>query len=401
VEYTGSKPLAKVIAVTAGSGWRTSKTYRSRRIDARGWGALVPCADVQQGTVVYYVQGYDANNDLVVTAGDRTNPFKTNIRTAPVSSPPHLPNAAPPAMCAEECPPGFPGCKKTAPAKELKDVGELCDEASECRTGRCAGGRCEAPPPEKVRPRLWVGLGATFDYTFVPSTDDACKLRGDATPLNGENYYCTRDNGTDYPSRIDATENAAILATDGGTARTDRVSGGGAFGNVRILVSVDYAATENLLLGGRIGLVLNNFPGTEAGVDGNRFNTPLHAEARATWVFGPQALFRPGLSPYVFGGAGLGHVETRVAVQVTEARTGRPSVSRDVDAWHLAGPWFVALGAARATRSCPATRSPSVSVARWRSVTPPRRASVPSSARRWASSTANRRFGYEKREGPA
>jgi hypothetical protein len=344
VEYTGPKVLTKVVARYRGLGMADFQDLPLQKLDGRGWAGLVPCADVQQGTVVYYVQGYDANNDLVLTAGDRTNPFKTTIRTTPVAAPPHLPNAAPPAMCAEECPPAFPGCKKAGPAKELKDVGELCEEASECRTERCSAGRCELPPSEKVRRRLWVGMAATFDYTFIPSTDDACKLRGDATPLNEKNYYCTRDNGTDYPSRIDATENAAILATEGGTARTDRVSGGGAFGNVRLLVSVEYAATENLLLGGRIGLVLNNFPGTEAGVDGKRFNAPLHAEARATWVFGSEALFNPGIAPYVFAGGGVGHVETRVAVQVTEVRTGRPSASQDVDAWHLAGPWFLAVG---------------------------------------------------------
>jgi hypothetical protein len=343
VEYTGSKTLTKVVVRYRGLGMADFQDLPLAKV-AAGWGGVVPCADVQQGTVVYYVQGYDGNNDLVVTAGDRNNPFKTNIRPAPVSPPPHLPNAAPPAMCAEECPPGFPGCKKGGPAKELKDVGELCEEATECRTERCSSGRCEAAPASKVRARLWAGVAGTFDYTFVPSTNDVCKLRNDATPLNGENYYCTRDNGTDYPSRVDATENAAILATEGGTARTDRVSGGGAFGNVRVLVSVEYAATENLLLGGRIGLVLNNFPGTEAGVDGNRFGNPLHAEARATWVFGPEALFQPGIAPYVFGGGGIGRVETRVGVQVTEVRRGSPSVSRDVDAWHLAGPWFVAVG---------------------------------------------------------
>jgi len=344
VEYAGAKALAKVVARYRGLGMVDFQDLPLERLDARTWGALVPCADVQQGTLVYYVQAYDANNDVILAAGDRANPFKTAITAGPVAAPPHLPRAEPPAQCAEECPPGFPGCKKPAPVKEPKDIGELCEEASECRTTRCTSGRCEAPPPEKMHARFWAGASITFDYTFVPSTSDACKLRSDATPVNDENYYCTRDDGTDYPSREDATENAAILATNAGTARTNRVNGGGAFGNVRIQASLDYAATANVLVGGRIGLILNNYPGKEAGYDGRRFNAPFHAEARLTYVFGPEALHRPGLAPYLFAGAGLGHVDTRVAVEVTEVRTGQAAVSRSVDAWHLAGPWFLSFG---------------------------------------------------------
>ncbi len=44
--------------------------------------------------------------------------------------------------------------------------------------------------------------------------------------------------------------------------------------------------------------------------------------------------------------AGIGQFETRVPVQVIEqpATAGSPAVKRDVDAWHLAGPAFVAFG---------------------------------------------------------
>ena len=91
--------------------------------------------------------------------------------------------------------------------------------------------------------------------------------------------------------------------------------------------------------------MFNSYPGSEAQVDGKRFSAPIHLELRATYVHGKDALWKKGLAPYVFGGAGIGQFETRVPVQVIEDRPGQRPVKQEVDAWHLAGPAFIALGA--------------------------------------------------------
>ncbi|MBX3260682.1 MAG: hypothetical protein KIS78_30545 [Labilithrix sp.] len=352
VEYGGEEQLTKVIARYKGFGMTEWKTVELKKMGEQGWGGLLPCADVQQGTTQYYIQGFDANNDPVATGGDRNNPYKVPVKSEAVEEPPHLPNASPPTQCADtgDCPPNFPGCKKATVGPEKvepvgKDGGEFCEEDSECKSNQCtADNKCTEYEGTKKGPKLWVGISGALDYTFVPSADDVCKLTPQATPLNDSNYYCTRSDGSDYPSRDPAQageNNAIVLSQDRGS---DKVTGGGALGNIRLLLTLDYAVTPNVLLGGRLGLVLNSYTGSEAEVDGKRFAVPIHLELRATYVHGQDALFKKGLAPYVFGGAGIGQFETRIPVQVIEAPPGGTPTKRDVDAWHIAGPAFIALG---------------------------------------------------------
>lgn len=357
VEYTGDEPLARVIVRYKGFGMTDWKTVELRKMGDKGFGGLIPCGDVQQGTTQYYVQGFNANNDPVATAGDRNSPYRVPIKVGSVAEPPHLPNASPPTQCADtgDCPPNFPGCKKPpatgagpeATAEPVgKEGGEFCEEDSECRSNKCQDARCTEYEGRKTGPKFWVGLAGALDYSFVPSADDVCKLRKpEATPINDQNYYCVRSDGVDYPSRnpANAAENDAIvLSKDRGS---DKVTGGGALGNVRIMLTLDYAVTPNILIGGRLGLVLSSYPGEEAAVDGKRFAVPVHLELRATYVLGKDALYKKGLAPYVFGGAGIGQFETKVPVQVVEARPGAAPEKRSVDAWHIAGPAFLGLGA--------------------------------------------------------
>jgi hypothetical protein len=365
VEYGGEEALVKVIARYKGFGMTDWKTTELKKSGEKGWGGLLPCADVQQGTTQYYIQGFNANNDPVATAGDRNNPYKVPVKTEAVAEPPHLPNASPPTQCADtgDCPPNFPGCKKaaigpTAPETHVeptgKDGGEFCEEDSECKSGKCNNNKCTDYEGEKKGPKMWVGISAALDYTFVPSADDVCKVHPlDAadtnripTPINESNFYCTKSDGSDYPSRTAPAENDSIvLSKDRGS---NKVSGGGALGNIRLMLSFDYAVNPNVLVGGRFGLVLNSYPGAEAETDGKRFPIPIHLELRVTYVLGKDPLSKKGLAPYLFGGAGIGQFETNIPVQVIEnpggGVAGTPATKRDVEAWHLAGPAFLALG---------------------------------------------------------
>jgi hypothetical protein len=355
VEYAGEEPLARVIVRYKGFGMTDWKTVELKKIGDKGWGGLLPCGDVQQGTTQYYIQGFNANNDPVATGGDRNNPYKVPVKAEKVAEPPHLPNASPPTQCVDtgDCPPNFPGCKKPAagaaaeaqPEPTGKEGGEFCEEDSECRSNKCEDAKCTEYEGRKKGPRVWIGVAGALDYTFVPSSDDVCKLRKpEATPINDQNYYCVKKDGTDYPSRSpsNAAENDSIvLSKDRGS---DKVTGGGALGNIRVMFALDYAMTPNVLVGGRLGLVLNNYPGKEAEVDGKRFAVPVHLELRASYVFGKDALYKKGLAPYLFGAAGISQFETRIPVQVIEMRPGVAAEKKDVDAWHIAGPAFVAVG---------------------------------------------------------
>jgi hypothetical protein len=366
VEYGGSEAIAKVIVRYKGNGMTEFKTLDLKAL-VPGWGAVIPCMDVQQGNLQYYVQGLDANNDLVASGGDRAHPYTVPIRAHISGVAPHLPGQAPPVQCADvgDCPPNFPGCKSGGAGDAgLKGSEEDCEEDAQCKSGSCKDAKCTAPSDsDSSKPtlrRFWVGLDATFDFDFLPFTSNACALNSSAQPTNG--YYCTTSDGTNYPARpIDpgvkgsplVFQNAALVPN-----RDDTVHSGLSPGNLRFMASFDYALNYNLLLGARAGYTLLTYPGTAAGNDGKGF-PPIYLEARITYVFGKYAIATKGVAPVAFVAAGAAEFSSMVGVPVLEcdAGTGAPvalangvcpkgatPMAKSVNAWKIAGPAFVAVG---------------------------------------------------------
>ncbi|WP_146655246.1 hypothetical protein [Labilithrix luteola] len=360
-EYAGEEQLVKVIVRYKGFGMTEWKAYELKKTGEKGWGGLLPCGDVQQGVTQYYIQGFNAENDPVATGGDRARPYKVPVKREKVANPPHLPGEAPPTQCQDtgDCPPDFPGCKKAAGIGGTKETtqefigkggGEFCEEDSECHSGTCQDNKCTEPEGPKKTPKIWVGIWGAFDYSFLPSADDVCKLSGTREgqlPINDKNYYCVQD-GNDYPFRQIPQqnnprngENAAILP---GTS--DKVSGGGAFGNIRIMASLDYGLTNNWMVGARLGYVFNNYPGQAAKDDGKTF-APIHLELRGTYYFGKDG-YTAKLAPYAFAGGGVSTFDAHVKVTVVEQEggpgAGGPKTQKEVDAWNISGPGFLVFG---------------------------------------------------------
>lgn len=356
LEWNGETQLVKIVARYKGFGMAEWKNIELSKMGAKGWGGLIPCADVQQGVTQYFLTGFDANNDPVATGGDRNHPYKVQVTNEKPADPPHLPDAAPPNQCQDtgDCPPNFPGCKKGKAGAEPvasegasgKEGGEFCEEDNECRSQRCNSNKCDAYTDDD-RPkgkRFWIGIAGTVDISFVPSVEDACKLKTTATPVNDQNYYCVDGAGKDYPSRDPANaaqNNAIVSSADHGS---DKVSGGGSLGNIRVMLTFDYALNANIMLGARFGIVLNNYPGEAAGQDGKRFAAPIHAEARFTYVVGKDAIWKKGFAPYFMGAAGIAPFESAIGVQTIEVPLQGTAVKKSLDAWHIAGPGFISIG---------------------------------------------------------
>jgi hypothetical protein len=344
-EYSGTEELAKVVLKYKAFGMSEWKTLEMHKVE-KGWGAEVPCPDVQQGDLVYYVQGFNAANDPVATSGDRNSPYKTAVKREPLAGEaPHFPGKEPSKQCADagDCPPDFPGCKKGAAEAStegvtLRSEGEDCDEDSQCESSTCKDSKCTAPSSRK-RPKFWIGVAGQLDFVSLPSANDVCVLAGNATPQNSAGYYCTNSDGSDYPTRPpqdkNGTQNQRIVP-----GVSDKVQGGLARGNIRAMVTFDFAPTANLMLGVRLGYVLNTYPGTAASNDGKTF-APVHLEARVAYVFGKDALAKAGLAPYVFVAGGVAEWDAQVSVTVVE--TGANG-AKSVQAWNTAGPGFVSLG---------------------------------------------------------
>lgn len=396
VEYPGGESLGRVLVKYKGAGMADWKAVDLRKM-GDGYGGLIPCKDVTQGTMQYYIQGFDPHDQPLAMSGSRTAPFTVEVAAQISGTEPSLPGRPPPEQCSGEqtgssggstdCPPDFPGCK--APKKEVgrkcvkddecatglcfddrcsekkaggeecdadvvcasgickdekcsdkKGVGDYCEKDDECASNRCEDSKCRSGPTAEFH-RVWLGLGIQADLYVMPSGPDACKLNtaGNA-PLNSAGYNCVDPPpaNTNFPSASSGALNSEISGGD--------VQSGVKLGNVRILASIDYAFTPNILVGLHGGYVLFTDPAT--GTPGAAF-APVHVEARVAYVFGRNALASPTLvSPMVMLAAGVGEFDAFVPVTVafTSSTQGVAAPApRAENAWLTAGPGFLAGGA--------------------------------------------------------
>jgi hypothetical protein len=379
VEYSGSEALARVIVKYKGIGMTDWKPLELPKLDA-GFGALIPCKDVTQGTMSYYVQGFNAANDPVATSGSRNKPFTVPVKATIAGSPAALPGQDPPKQCGElagaECPPDFPGCNNK------KDSGEDCDKDTQCKSGSCVGGKCAekkaggedcskddecasgscsddkctnakkaegedcesssdcesdscsegkcgAGTPSKG-PKIWVGLGVSLDLFLMPGASDVCSLT--TGQINSAGYSCLDNSNAGFPPNAEI--NGAIQK-----GHSDQVNGGFAHGPLHLMLAVDYALGSNMLAGIRGGYELLTSPGTTA-------FAPVHLEARFTYLIGKDAIHAK-LAPMLFVGAGAGEFDAFVPVQVflnPSPSNGTPQNPYAANAWLNAGPVFATLG---------------------------------------------------------
>jgi hypothetical protein len=323
-EYPGSPAAARVVVRYKGAAMGDWGKVDLKR-HGEGWAGLVPCGDVTTGTLRYWIQGYDADATPVANSGDTKHPFSVAIKDEISGEAPHLPGEAAPKKCSDK-----------------GDGDARGDGDAQGDAGESASTPADAPPPERSEAyaRLWVGASFALDVLSMPSGTDVCALSSSGVPTNSSNIYCTNPDGSDFPSRASPKQNQALVPGDSG-----RSSGGLVAGDLRFMLSVDYAILPNLLVGGRIGYVANSYTGSVAAKDGRAAGFKIHGEARATYLFGDAPLGRVGFLPMVFAGAGAaefdGHSPTLVAMN---GIAGLESV----DVWKTDGPlFFMAGGGAR------------------------------------------------------
>jgi hypothetical protein len=199
----------------------------------------------------------------------------------------------------------------------------------------------ERAVPGGAYARWWVGIEGALDLLSLPEGDDLCMLGSTAAPANGSGYYCTNPNGSDFPTRSTPAQNASLIAGQAG-----HMGGGVQPGDARILVALDYALSPELLVGARLGYVLNGYPTAGAAVADHRaFGSKIHFEMRGTYVFGDAPLTHTGFAPTVLGAIGVaefdGHATSIVSMN---ARPEVVPISQPVNIWRTNGPWFVAVG---------------------------------------------------------
>ena len=291
----------------------------------KGWGALIPCGAMSAGTMQYWIRALDTDGNGIASAGDAQHPFEVPVQSDIASEPSHLPGQPPPQSCEQgKSPPTGPAEPGQEPEPES--------------SGRSEETAADEPP---LYARLWIGVAGAIDVLLLPGGNDLCALDSHAAPVNHFGYYCTNPDGSDFPSRTDATQDLSLIRGHAG-----QVLGGAHIGDLRTLVAVDYAVTPSVLLGGRLGYVLNTYPGGDAAVRDRRASgSRLHLEARATYVFGAAPLAHEGFAPTLFLGGGIAEFDGQVAsiVATTQKMSNLP-ISQPVSIWLTGGPWFLAVG---------------------------------------------------------
>ncbi len=273
-----------------------------------GWGGEIPCLDVGSatGALVYYLQAFDAEKNLLSWSGTRGAPDSVAIKSSIEGDAPHLPGEQAPLRCPDpgDCPPGFPGCHGVK-----GDTPPPCEPGAEC---------ADVPAPPKTY-KNWISLSVQQDLLALGSSKATCAGDND--------YACFSDGGTYY---------SGIPYDRSG----DEVSGGLRLATTRILVGYD-RAIGSFTVGARVGYAFGGGPRAEGG----RAFLPLHAEARVAYWFGHDPFARTGPKPYLVVSGGLAQVDARVPVVAYATEKAYVDDTRTTfDAWRKSGTAFVGGG---------------------------------------------------------
>ena len=308
----------------------------------------VPCeATALAGRVQVYVEGRDANGNVVDMLGTRAQPLEFTVLGATNQPPPAFPGMEAPPRCEEkaDCPPDFPGCKGNAGVKEW---GDSCGANDECQTNYCASGSCEfcqtnADCPDKGTCNDGFCSGGSGGGSKGGRSSPGRKiwvgghLALDVPVIGGENV-CTRDSQANegwncfYPGPPPWRASDPSAGTPGDNIQypynphpnaSGKVNSGLSLATIRALLSFDYALKPNISLGARAGFAFNGGPKAA----GASF-IPVHAEGRVTYWFIPLSRVGRGIRPYVHLGGGLGQIDVKMRVKVLDCNLAQyePSV---------------------------------------------------------------------------
>lgn len=157
VEPASTLNAAHVYVHFRGNGMRQYERREMQRM-APGWGTEIPCVQIMQPGIDYYITALDDVGTTLASTGSESSPVHVTVlsgstrRSFPA---PTLPGRAAPASCAscEDCPPGMSGpncCARGGSSSNSSggehgrgQLGDPCAASSECGEGmRCDGGAC-------------------------------------------------------------------------------------------------------------------------------------------------------------------------------------------------------------------------------------------------------------------
>ena len=182
VRRSGELGVSKMKLSYRSIGMQKPKTVELAESDD-GYTYLIPCTDVFEPVVEYFIVAVDDNGRTVGNAGTAANPIAVPIVRERTQPAPSLPGQVAPAQCSadNECPPGMPGCRSGTAG-----MGETCSSDAQCQSGLiCEDDFCVAGERDEEEEEEESGFGKRFfvDVNFGVGATSVRKGRGpDRTP---------------------------------------------------------------------------------------------------------------------------------------------------------------------------------------------------------------------------
>lgn len=235
--------VERVYLFYQGRGMSSFRRVRMGRI-GRGYGYEIPCGDVFEPSVRYYIVAFGEDGSPVGFVGTQNDPLEVAIVSRRNMPAPALPGRRPPEQCRdEECPPGMSGCDKLGRNAEEEDeydrmegVGAFCSSDEDCGEGlACVEDLCELSEGgggDSDAPRFFlqvggvVGLGLatggmpadTFPQNAPASAADLENLAW--VPANGSPQAFDQRTDCNLPQNPDGTYNYCVRVAQPGIVPT-------------------------------------------------------------------------------------------------------------------------------------------------------------------------------------
>ena len=303
---------AKTVQLHYTWGSRPWMSLRMKRMK-KGYGAQIPCADVQVGeTLEYYAEARDADGGDVAQLGSKQEPLQVDVERRLSKKPPSFPGQPPPKRCD--------GDEEAETDAEPRS----CESDADCALERCEEGHCVAEP--KGPKIFFLGLHLIQDMALVSGTD----VCSQSSQLDS-GFSCFRADGSQYlgspqPGLRNVIAGELTLAT------------------TRIALGADLKLADQVSIGLRVGYAFRGAPS----VPGGKPFLPLHAEARgAYWL---SSAYSTNVAPFLFAAGGLAQVDAKNTVTVVEDLSVPPPPnqvnpgSQDLDAYKKMGLLFAGAG---------------------------------------------------------
>jgi hypothetical protein len=308
-------PLSCTSDTEAESAVLKFKEYGSKdwkKVDLKKTGdafeGAIPC-DVTAGAgpLEWFVGAKNAAGDYVDQYGSKKEPATFNISDSGQTELAYS-DGTPAVRCtdASDCPPDFPGCGPAAGAQcGNLDWGSACKNSSECKCGLlCDGGTCNNAPSCTSDSECSTGLcqngycAAGAESAVGPFKRHwiSASFAADSVTYGGE-QLCTTDRQAEL-STVCVNAAGGIVSN----ATTPPVNDGFVISQFRALLGYDYAVTDHIQVGARVGYIIGGNP---------KSFIPVHLEARFTYQF--VSLAKPGFRALGYVGAGLGDMDFRFA----------------------------------------------------------------------------------------